>query len=86
MLVRTLVAPFTAVLLAVVLAGPPAVHAVTYDDPPEDYASYQPQTKCRKTARPGTVELAAWVNRTFKGGTATASVRACGSGGASAPV
>jgi hypothetical protein len=65
------------------LAAPTAVLAAEYAAPPEDYASYQPQTKCRETARPGTRELATWINAEFSGGTATASVRACDSGGAS---
>ncbi len=71
------------VALLWVAAAPGAVHAATYDDPPEDYAAYQPQTKCRSEARPGTVELAEWINDEFSGGTASASVRACDSGGAS---
>jgi hypothetical protein len=54
-----------------------------YDTPPEDYAAYQPQTTCRRTVQPGTAELARWINRRFAGGTARASLRACGSGGAS---
>ena len=71
------------VVLATLAATSGAVRAAAYDEPPEDYASYQPQTKCRQTARPGTVELATWINRAFSGGTATASLRACSSGGAS---
>ena len=69
--------------LVVLLATAGVVHAADYDDPPEDYASYQPQTICRKAARPGTAELAKWINAQFAGGTATASVRACDSGGVS---
>jgi len=78
--------PARAVVLLVALLAllaPGVVHAVEYDKPPEDYASYQPQTTCRKGARPGTVELAGWVNHRFSGGAATASVRACSSGGPS---
>jgi len=59
------------------------VQAVEYDDPPEDYASYQPQKKCRKTALPGTEELARWIDRRFSGGTADPSMRPCSSGGTS---
>ena len=77
---RALVA-LTAVLT--MLVSPSAARAVEYDDPPEDYASYQPQTTCRKAARPGTTELAAWVDRRFVGGSANASTRACDSGGTS---
>ncbi len=68
-------------LLAVPAAQ--AAPATTYDDPPEDYASYQPQTKCRRTALPGTRALAAWISDEFSGGTATASMRPCSSGGTS---
>lgn len=67
----------------VLLVTPGVVQAADYDAPPEDYAGYQPQTTCRKIARPGTAELAAWINAEFGGGTATASVRACDSGGVS---
>ena len=67
---------------ALLLAAPGAAQA-GYAAAPEDYAPYQPQTECRKSARPGTLELASWLNARFGGGRATADVRACGSGGAS---
>ena len=51
--------------------------------PVEDYASYEPQTTCRRTPLPGTAVLTRWVNRSFAGGTARATIRACGSGGRS---
>jgi hypothetical protein len=66
-----------AVVVALALA--PAT-AFAYDAPPEDYAGYEPQKKCRTAARPGTQELARWINRRFDGGTAVASVRRCGGG------
>lgn len=59
---------------------PAAAVAAKYDAPPEDYSSYQPQTECRKTARPGTKVLAAWIDRRFKGGAPLASVRSCSPG------
>ncbi len=59
---------------------PFAAAAVEYDGPPEDYASYQPQSRCVDRAKPGTRALARWINRKFRGGTAVASVRACGPG------
>jgi hypothetical protein len=71
------------VALLALVAAPTRVQAVEYDDPPEDYASYQPQAKCRKTALPGTRALAVWINDQFTGGSATASVRPCSSGGTS---
>ena len=70
------------VLLTAVGAPASAVSA-RYDTPVEDYASYQPQTFCRRTVLPGTAELAAWINRRFDGGTARATLRACGTGGTS---
>ena len=65
-----------------VLAGP-ASASPAYDGPVEDYASYQPQQKCRDTARPGTQELAEWIDAEYGGGAALASIRACDSGGVS---
>jgi hypothetical protein len=73
-----------ALLFALTQVGAPAPAAwARYETPVEDYASYDPQTTCRRTALPGTAELAAWINRRFAGGTARASIRACGSGGTS---
>jgi hypothetical protein len=70
-------------LLVAILAltvTPALAFGVEYDAPPEDYARYEGQTKCVKRAQPGTRELADWINRRFDGGTAVASVRACGGG------
>ena len=61
----------------------PASAAPTYDGPVEDYASYQPQERCHDTARPGTQELAEWIDARYDAGAALASIRACDSGGAS---
>ena len=69
-------------VVALVLA-PLAAVAVVYPEPPEDYATYQPQQRCRARPLPGTAALATWVNRRFAGGTAAATMRACGSGGTS---
>ncbi len=65
-----------AALVSVVLTPAPAQ---AYE-PPDPYASYQPQTTCRATAQPGTRILTRWINRRFAGGTAVASVRDCGAG------
>jgi hypothetical protein len=70
-------------LLAVLLlafALTPSAARAAYDEPVEDYASYQPQKQCRDQARPGTKALNRWINRKFGGGTATASVRSCNPG------
>ncbi len=81
---RAAAAALTTLLVSapVTLAGA-AVAAPAYDGPVEDYASYQPQKKCRDTARPGTRELAGWIDEKYDGGSAVASIRACSSGGVS---
>lgn len=73
----------TLLTLAALLFTSGAAQALQYDDAPEDYASYQPQTACRKAPRPGTLELAGWIDHRFAGGHAAASMRACDSGGTS---
>ena len=62
---------------AVVLATP----AVAQASPVDDYAGYQPQTRCAKKVKPGTKALARWLVR--RGGSGTPSVRPCRSGGTS---
>lgn len=47
--------------------------------PVEDYASYQPQTKCSPRAKPGTTYLGRWVVRKYGGGFGPIS-RPCGEG------
>jgi hypothetical protein len=83
--VRTRVTRLVALLLVVLTVGswPAPAAWARYDTPAEDYADYQPQTTCRRTVQPGTAELARWINRRFAGGTARATLRACGSGGTS---
>jgi hypothetical protein len=70
-------------VLATSVLGGAASAAPTYDGPVEDYASYQPQKHCRDSPRPGTEELATWIDARFSGGSALASVRSCSSGGTS---
>jgi hypothetical protein len=62
------------VLALVALLAPPA-HAA----PIEDYASYEPQTRCSPKAKPGTVYLARWVARKYGGSLGPIS-RPCGGG------
>lgn len=64
-------------MLALLLIPVASASARHFDDPVDDYASYQPQKHCRKTPRPGTKQLAAWIDKTFDGGTAYPSMRAC---------
>jgi hypothetical protein len=63
--------------------SPLVASAAPYDAPPEDYASYEPQTKCKRHVQPGTRELARWIDRRFAGGKPVVAVRSCRSGGAS---
>jgi hypothetical protein len=78
---RTLHRP-TAVLLAAfaLVLTPTLAFGVEYAGPPEDYARYEGQTTCAQRPKPGTRELAGWINRRFGGGTAVASLRSCGGG------
>ena len=71
------------VLLLVGLAPLSASAVSRYDEAPEDYASYEPQTKCRKAVQPGTRELAGWIHQRFGGGRPVVAVRSCRSGGSS---
>lgn len=54
-------------------AGP----ASAYTEEPEGYAGYQPENGCRDSPRPGTRELARWIEASFDGGPALASMRPC---------
>ena len=75
-LIRLLTAGCAAALL---LATLPAQAAPM---PLEDYAPYQPQTRCSPKAKPGTTQLSRWIVYRFDGGYGPIS-RACTSGGAS---
>ncbi|MCW2792517.1 MAG: hypothetical protein JWO76_1615 [Nocardioides sp.] len=68
-------------LLAVTLALPTGSSASTADSI-EDYARYQPQTKCRHHVRPGMEVLAHWLVRRYGGGYGP-TTRPCRSGGTS---
>lgn len=75
-----LLATVLAALLSALLVAPgPAAVAVT---PVEDYADYQPQTRCSPRAKPGTVALARWVVRRHGGSQGPIS-RPCKVGGVS---
>jgi hypothetical protein len=65
-------ASLLAALLVVLLAAP------SQAAPIEDYAPYQPQTKCRPTDKPGTVALGNWMVEKF-GGAFGGISRPCGS-------
>ena len=65
------------------LLAAPAAASPAYGGPVEDYAPYQPQERCRDTPRPGTQELADWIDARFDAGAALASIRPCDVGGTS---
>ena len=69
--------------LAALVAATPVAQARSYAGPVDDYAGYQPQTRCRHEVRPGTQVLARWINRHYDGGTAAATLRPCSSAGTS---
>lgn len=62
-----------AVWLTLLVAAIPARAAL----PIEDYAPYQPQTRCSPSAKPGTIALRSWTVRRF-GGAAGGISRPCG--------
>ena len=72
-----------AALLAGSLVGPAAVADVNGGGlPVEDYASYDPQTRCTHKPRVGTVALGAWLVATY-GGSGGAVNRPCSGSGTS---
>jgi hypothetical protein len=72
-----------AALLAASLVGPAAVADVNGGGlPVEDYASYDPQTRCTKQPRVGTVALGQWLVATY-GGSGGAVNRPCSDPGTS---
>jgi hypothetical protein len=62
-------------VLATLLVAPPSSAGPA--GPIEDYASYQPQTRCRPHAKPGTVVLGNWMVETY-GGAFGGISRPCG--------
>lgn len=77
--VKLLLASFAGLLVPVA----PVLAVTVYETPVEEYADYQPQTKCRTTVRPGTNELSQWIDAEFAGGDAIPSLRRCKVGGTS---
>jgi hypothetical protein len=72
------------VLVALLLAGSllplPSATAAPAIEP---FPSYQPQTRCRPHAKPGTLELARWLQRKYPGTGSLGISRPCGTGGVS---
>ena len=72
-------ARLAALLLALAVLVPSAASAL----PVEDFAPYQPQQRCNPTPKPGTLKLAAWLQRTYPGTGSLGISRACGASGVS---
>jgi hypothetical protein len=75
----------SSLVLAALLAGAfsPAARADEDTPPPiEDYASYDPQTTCAKSPKPGSVVLGEYLVATYGGGGGAVN-RSCKSGGTS---
>ncbi|MET3961987.1 hypothetical protein ABIE44_001921 [Marmoricola sp. OAE513] len=80
LLLLALVVPGGAAPVAALTPGVPALGSTTVVDRP---SSYDAQTTCRKTPRPGTVALAAWLQKTYPATGSLGMIRACGTGGTS---
>lgn len=68
-----------ALLLALAVLVPSAAVAL----PVEDFAPYQPQRNCNPTPKPGTVQLAAWLQHAYPGTGSLGISRPCGVSGIS---
>ena len=66
-------------LIALVVLVPTAAVAV----PVDAFAGYEPQRHCNPTAKPGTLQLTAWLQRHYRGTGSLGISRACGHGGVS---
>jgi len=67
-------------LLGLAVLMPVAATAMV---PPEDYATYQPQTICSPNAKPGTLKLSRWLQRQYPGSGSLGISRSCKDGGVS---
>ncbi|HET7734746.1 MAG TPA: hypothetical protein VFK52_02120 [Nocardioidaceae bacterium] len=71
-------------LVLLVLALPVGlVGGASADGTLEGFADYVPQTKCHPSPLPGTLALAAWIEREFPGTNASTAGRRCSTGGTS---
>ncbi len=67
-------------VVAAVLLLPQGAHAAL---PIEDFARYHPQVHCNPAPKPGTLRLAAWLQRTYPGTGSLGISRSCKGGGVS---
>ena len=77
--VRTSVARLLAVLAALVVLVPAAASAL----PIENFAGYHPQSTCSPRPKPGTLKLAAWLQKQYPGSGSLGISRSCKDGGVS---
>src|SRR6478672_3692853 len=68
-----------ALAAALVVLVPVAATAV----PIEGFAPYQPQTNCSPNAKPGTLKLSTWLQKTYPGSGSLGISRSCNDGGVS---
>jgi hypothetical protein len=68
-----------AIAVALVALTPAVASAL----PIEDFAPYQPQTTCSPNAKPGTLKLSAWLQKTYPGSGSLGISRSCKDGGVS---
>jgi len=68
-----------ALVVALVALTPAAATAL----PIEDFAPYQPQTTCSPNAKPGTLKLSTWLQKTYPGSGSLGISRSCQDGGVS---
>jgi hypothetical protein len=70
-------------VLALAVALVALTPAVASALPIEDFAPYQPQTNCSPHAKPGTLELSTWLQKTYPGSGSLGISRSCKDGGVS---
>ena len=70
-------ARLVAFAVALVVLVPAAATAL----PIEDYARYEPQTNCSPNAKPGTLRLSQWLQKTYPGSGSLGISRSCKDGG-----
>ncbi|HET6168012.1 MAG TPA: hypothetical protein VFE07_14365 [Marmoricola sp.] len=72
-----------ALVVGVLVATPPAARAIGWSPLVDAPSSYDGQTTCTRTPAPGTIALAAWLQRTYPVTGSLGMMRACNVGGRS---
>ena len=76
---RCVLRGLAALLVSVLVCAPASALAVGIDD----YADYEPQTRCTSTTQPGTAFLVKWLARKYPDTGGSSTLRPCSSGGTS---